>query len=221
MGRPLNPTSSQGSGAIWFPSLTLRQLLLPTPCLVNLSASVSLATSTKLPFLLPFYMLILTEHLSDYLPFMNPLLSPGPNLLEFGGYIQSFGTIRVVLDDTLCSTQAALDLTSPIANSRDGELYLRTSQLWVAFISVVERIPVSHPWQDGIIHLLHEITKVPRPTRSDLHFVEDGYRGHFWDILPAFRFNVPGEFFKEPWERRPEVAAAEEERNTPRYTAIQ
>jgi hypothetical protein len=141
--------------------------------------------------------------------------------LEFGGYIQSFGTIRAVLDDTLCSTQAALDLTSPIANSRDGELYLRTSQLWVAFISVVERIPESHPWQDGIIHLLHEITKVPRPTRSDLHLVEDGYRGHFWDILPAFRFNVPGEFFKAPWERRPEVAAAEEERNTPRYTAIQ
>jgi hypothetical protein len=63
--------------------------------------------------------------------------------------------------------------------------------------------------------------KGPRPTRSDLHLVEDGYRGHFWDILPAFRFNVPGEFFKAPWERRPEVAAAEEERNTPRYTAIQ
>jgi hypothetical protein len=53
--------------------------------------------------------------------------------------------------------------------------------------------------------------KGPRPTRSDLHLVEDGYRGHFWDILPAFRFNVPGEFFKAPWERRPEVAAAEEE----------
>jgi hypothetical protein len=70
-------------------------------------------------------------------------------------------------------------------------------------MSIVKQIPYDHHWQDRLISVLYEITRIPRPDRSDLHTVEkyNVGMGRFWDVLPAFNYSVlEGGWHQAPWD---------------------
>jgi hypothetical protein len=79
-------------------------------------------------------------------------------------------------------------------------------------MSIVKQISYDHHWQDRLISVLYEITRIPRPDRSDLHTVEkyNVGMGRFWDVLPAFNYSVlEGGWHQAPWDvpvRSPEEA---------------
>jgi hypothetical protein len=120
---------------------------------------------------------------------MNPQLSPDQSV-EVYTRPQNFAILKDFLEsDSSSPSQKAIELTTPINNTPDGRVYGPTSELWAALIPIVVQILENHSWHDRLILLLHEMTKIPRPVRSDLGPVE-GHSGRFWDLLPAFTFEI-------------------------------
>ncbi len=89
------------------------------------------------------------------------------------------------------------------------------SDIWLQFIDLALQIPPSHPYQDSLISILHELTKLPcRSNRPEAELKEiEKFSGRFWDLLPMFKWTVLECWWKAPWEEDPEVLALASRRN--------
>src|SRR5258707_3192537 len=103
-----------------------------------------------------------------------PELIPNTSPWQPALYNPNFNILKAFLETQDYSpSQTALDLTKLIENSPVANILLSfLGNLWIAMMSIVKQIPYDHHWQDRLISVLYEITRIPRPDRSDLHTVE-------------------------------------------------